>query len=308
MPFVVEPSRVDKAEDSRWLWMRSLRAEFSDDWSDGFSKLVTEAHRLSLASIEDALEDNSPGELIESIRWNDIAEGLTESWLPVLEKTLERGGNAESVRFRQQAEKSLIEKQEGEVVPSFNLRSLFAQEWLSAHGAQLVTNVVDGTSIGIRQAVFEGFTKGRDIRKTARVIRPSLGLTKKGTQAVMNFFDGQLRSGVDVDTAVHRSVAYSEKLLNKRALTIAQTETVTAANEGQRQMWNQFQKANLLDAEQQREWIASVGRRTCTICWGLDGQKTGIDEPWISEEVGPVMNPGIGAHAGCRCTQALVID
>ncbi len=60
-----------------------------------------------------------------------------------------------------------------------------------------------------------------------------------------------------------------------RAEMIARTETLYAANEGQRQGWDQAVDEGLLTGDEKRVWIATSG--ACDICDELDGETTDLD-------------------------------
>ena len=83
-----------------------------------------------------------------------------------------------------------------------------------------------------------------------------------------------------------------------RAQTIARTEAMSAANEGQRQSWAQAQDAGLLPKNARRTWIAAEG--PCPECEDLDGETANLDGEY----------PGGGGegpplHPNCRCTEGL---
>lgn len=85
-----------------------------------------------------------------------------------------------------------------------------------------------------------------------------------------------------------------------RAQLIARTESMTAANEGQRQGWDQAVDAGLLPADARRVWIATdVG--PCPICEALDGNEAMLGEEYDGEDGGY----GPPAHPNCRCTEGL---
>lgn len=85
-----------------------------------------------------------------------------------------------------------------------------------------------------------------------------------------------------------------------RANVIARTESMTAANEGQRQGWDQAVEEGLLPADAKRVWIATdVG--PCPICEGLDGQEATLGDEYDDAAGGA----GPPAHPNCRCTEGI---
>jgi hypothetical protein len=84
-----------------------------------------------------------------------------------------------------------------------------------------------------------------------------------------------------------------------RAQLIARTETMAAANEGQRQSWDQAVEDGLLPSDAQVGWIATSG--CCDECDDLDGETRDLD--------GEYPDPGGDGpplHPNCRCTEGIV--
>jgi SPP1 gp7 family putative phage head morphogenesis protein len=86
-----------------------------------------------------------------------------------------------------------------------------------------------------------------------------------------------------------------------RAEMIARTETMTAANEGQRQGWDQAVESGLLTGDEKKEWIATGDSNVCPQCDELDGTVVGLDEEYPNDG-----GDGPPAHPDCRCTEGIV--
>jgi len=85
-----------------------------------------------------------------------------------------------------------------------------------------------------------------------------------------------------------------------RADLIARTEVMTAANEGQREAWNQASTNGLLSGDEQVAWIAT-DINPCPECEELDGATRDLD--------GEYPDPGGDGpplHPNCRCTEGIV--
>lgn len=83
-----------------------------------------------------------------------------------------------------------------------------------------------------------------------------------------------------------------------RAEVIARTESMMAANQGQREAWAQATDEGLLPADAQREWIATSG--ACPECDDLDGEVVGLDEEYPNDG-----GDGPPLHPNCRCTEGI---
>lgn len=83
-----------------------------------------------------------------------------------------------------------------------------------------------------------------------------------------------------------------------RADVIARTESMMAANQGQREAWAQAADEGLLSADVQREWIATS--EACPECDALDGEVVGLDEEYPNDG-----GDGPPLHPNCRCTEGI---
>jgi hypothetical protein len=82
-----------------------------------------------------------------------------------------------------------------------------------------------------------------------------------------------------------------------RVRTIAHTESMWAANEGQKELWAQAVEDGLLDGDEMQVWIVTPDDKLCPICEEQDGMTVPIGEEF------PTGGPP--AHPNCRCTIGL---
>lgn len=147
------------------------------------------------------------------------------------------------------------------------------------------------------------FKEGLPPRESARLIRSLIGLTERDARAVAKLRATLLERGA-LPAAVEKQTArYAERLLNARAETIARTETMTAAAQGQAELWSQAEAAGLLTGEELREWIVTDDDRTCEICLPMDGQQVAKGENFVDGDGNEVEAPP--AHPNCRCSWGL---
>lgn len=143
-----------------------------------------------------------------------------------------------------------------------------AVEAIRDHGADLIDGISKTTRDDIRDLVEEAFTN------------PDMDVSDLADE-IENIID-------DPD----------------RADKIARTETMQASNDGQLEAWDQAEEAGLLTGDEQKEWIATDGERTCDICGDMDGETVDRGEPFNVD--GDDLN-GPPAHPNCRCTVGLSI-
>lgn len=90
-----------------------------------------------------------------------------------------------------------------------------------------------------------------------------------------------------------------------RADLVARTESMTAANEGQAEAWDQAVEAGLLNGDEKKTWIVADDQALCPICEGLADQTVAMDANFESPDSGEQFD-GPPAHPRCRCTVGLV--
>lgn len=141
-----------------------------------------------------------------------------------------------------------------------------ATQWAADHAGELIDGISKTTREEIRDLVEASFEEQFDIGELASQIADLLGS-------------------------------------DERADTIARTESMKAANEGQRQLWEQAQEEGLLGKNAKQEWIVGDDEKLCPICQDMDGEQVGLDEDFNVD--GEDLD-GPPAHPNCRCTVALV--
>jgi hypothetical protein len=203
----------------------------------------------------------------------------------------------------------------------FDVTNPAAVMWAQRESASLVTRVSAETRVALRAIVMRSVREGITPVNAARLIQHTVGLTARQEAAVAGF-RARLQAlqarpaGAAVETALGRVAnrtlgarlgglvaRYGARLLAQRALLIARTEIMAAANEGQRQLWEQGVAAGEVDrSELEREWIVTDDDRLCDLCEPLDGARAEIGEEFPR---GGGMGPPL--HPACRCTEGLVV-
>lgn len=137
-------------------------------------------------------------------------------------------------------------------------------KWAKKHAAELVTDITKTTRELIRDEVVAAFKEGTTPAQLADILEQIID---------------------DED----------------RAELIANTESMLAANNGQRQAWNQAVDKGLLEGDEKREWIATGDDLLCDECEELDGKTTNLkgDYPDPGGDGPPL-------HPRCRCSEGIV--
>lgn len=201
----------------------------------------------------------------------------------------------------------------------FDITDENALRFIQQHSGALIREVDVATRQGIVDLIDYEFRQGRAPLPTARRIRERIGLTAYQERIAQNY-EQTLRAAIRgeatwaevnayalnpirgpggllesrVDAAVAR---YRQRLLAFRADTIAISETIRAANEGQREAWRQLDARGALPATAEREWLVSD---PCPLCAPHEGERIPLNGSYSSG-----YEPG-EVHPRCRCTEVLV--
>jgi len=181
----------------------------------------------------------------------------------------------------------------------------------------------------VHQSIMDGVRQALSPEDVAANIRDTITLTAQQSQAVANFrqlvetgdpavfaralrdqsFDNLLEMAVDgedlrsdiVDQIVQ---SYADNYLDYRAKTIADTESMRAANLGLRESYRQAVDRGVFPAEAiKRFWLIALDEKTCQLCIDIsdmNDQGVGVDEPFQGPD-GEVDDPP-DPHPACRCS------
>jgi len=244
-----------------------------------------------------------------------LTSTLRASFEKLLFKTLAAGGEAEAKFARN---KGFRTADVGSPIGAlrFDKTNPLATEWAKTRSSTLITNVTNETRAAIRSIIHQSFAQGTTVADAARSIRPLIGLTERSADAVAKLRKAMLdnpgakiwagktairvpKGGADFALINKRAEQYANRLISQRATMIARTETIAAANEGQRELWKQAIGKGLLDKEIRREWFVTPDERACEECVDSNGDVTLVDEPFPNGSWGPPLHPS------CRCAQGV---
>lgn len=202
-----------------------------------------------------------------------------------------------------------------------------AVEAAQQRAAQLVVQISRESQTAIRDVLAQSLAGRLDTKTTARLIRDAVGLDSQRAVALVNYraaLEG-VRSGELAPSDAARALAdqrfrltnlnalkvdqmasrYAENALKARATTIARTETIRAAHDGQRALWDQASEMGLFDRSEARQvWVTTESDRTCEECSALDGEAIGFDDSFASGSFIAEYPP---LHPQCRCDLSLDI-
>lgn len=242
----------------------------------------------------------------------------------------------------------------GSMMFRFDMTNERAEKWLKEQSSGLISRVQDETRQNIRNIMTEGMQAGRNPRNVAldivgrydpqsgKRVGGIIGLTRnqenwvrsartKLEQLDETYFDMKLRDA-RFDETVRKAIAsgkqlpvetvdklitrYKDNALKARAENIARTEMAQSLNQSEYEATKQAVDSGAIRAQAvTREWDSAGDSRVRPAHKIMDGQRVGLDEPFIAPDGQRLMFPGdvsLGASAdltaGCRCRVKTVID
>jgi hypothetical protein len=210
----------------------------------------------------------------------------------------------------------------GSVTYRFDVLNPRVLDWIDQGAAALVTEIGEETRAALRELIRRAWLEGIDVPTQARLIAQFVGLHSRQAGAALNLqkrltaaalkpFAGKKSLTPKEVAAVAAALAkvqatvdqYVARARRQRAVTIARTETIRAANMGQQLLWKQAADQGLLvPGLTRRRWIVTRDDKLCPYCRRLVGVTVGLDEPFPTE-FGPRLTPPL--HPRCRCAMAL---
>lgn len=202
-------------------------------------------------------------------------------------------------------------------VAEFDRSNPEAVKWARRRAAALVAGIPTETRIAVRMAIAQGISHGITPGATALLVRGLVGLTRQQAASVVDLHSrlssaspgSWVRVGTRAVRVPKRGMApaeiaaaadrYAARLRRRRAMTIARTETVNAANQGQLMLWRQARRKGQIPKNAKRRWIATMDSRTRDKHRALHGVTVELDESFPGG-----IEPG--QEPNCRCTQGLV--
>lgn len=212
---------------------------------------------------------------------------------------------------------------------AFDLLNTESVAFIQNYGFNLIQQVSQSVRDAVRQVVDRAFREGGHPYVQAREIRNFIGLTANQQAAVANYrwaLENGDRIALDralrdrrFDPSVARAIRdssrlpqwridqmverYRQRMLLRRAQTVARTESLRASNMGQQTLWHQAVQQGLMSQQTKRRWHTGEDERVCPRCADLNGVEVGIDEEFAPG----IMNPP-DPHPSCRCNQYIVVS
>lgn len=191
-----------------------------------------------------------------------------------------------------------------------------AATWAYEEAGKLIVEITSTTRQVVSMLVTRSQLEGWPPPRLAAEIRRHVGLHSRYSNAVLTYQRGLVAQGLPGGRIAELVTGYAERLKDARAMLIARTETLAAANHGQQMLWQQAYREGFLDPRYvRRKWVVTRDDKLCERCAQMATEErtyAGLFEPfagvnkvagqWIEQ---PVMTPPL--HPGCRCAMVLEV-
>lgn len=280
-------------KDPEWRAIHGVANQKQQEMRRAFQRGISQfADEITIAELQRAFEAGDLAAVDAAIPWDDLPAQLEDMADTILE-TVENGARA-SRRYLPDAIQAQLR---------FDLLNPRSVEYIRQYRFNLIRQVAEETQQAIGAIIERAFQEGLHPYRSARLIKPLVGLTERHGRAVMRYHAQLLADGIPLPRAEEMAKRYANRLHTYRARNIARTETMRAANAGQQLLWEQGVEEGLINpARTEREWIVTPDDRLCEFCEPMDMQRVGMDEDFQSE-LGPVHEPPL--HPSCRCAISL---
>lgn len=172
------------------------------------------------------------------------------------------------------------------------------QNWIANHTGSLITSITNEQVAAVKAMIGRTVDGKYTVDELSRVLRPCIGLNERQSVANLRYYetirDNLLNQNprMKVESAQKEArdmaMKYAERQHRQRAYMIAETELVTAYNQGNEQAVLQAQETGLLGAIR-RVGLTADDERVCGKCTAKHRQELKIEDgipPW---------------HPRCRC-------
>lgn len=308
------------------------------------ARAIEERVAAGVARALNWLTGKAANDVIDALTGQEVSGEAAAAALPrgdftnELDSRLRPLNTAFTMGARETANSNLPPGSEGRdkvIAVSFDLRNPAIDKALNDYRFGLIQQITDGQEATIRSVVQAAMLEGLPPAVMARRIRDTIGLTEAQAQHVLNYrreleqgkigaltralrdrrYDAVVASALDGRTTlsgeqVDRMVeAYRRRYVAYRSMTIARTESLRAANAGQRAVIEAAAAAGDLDNMIIRKtWLSTEDDRVRHTHAQLNGQSVdGMETPFVTSKGNRIRWPQDDQAVAeetinCRCT------
>ena len=287
-------------DDPMFVLIHAIADKLEPRLRRGFIRAVKDAKsKISVGFIERQLVSRNIVAIVAALPWDALTESLGETATTTIRQALTGvGGPTATIAS------DLLGVEIG-----FSIESPAAVEWLGSYLPRFLEGVENVSRDAIAKQLARAFDaeEGFAPSELARRIKRSIGLTDRQLIGMERFearLIAQEVSPAQIEVRVNRMV---QAKIRQRAITIARTETIRAANQGQKLVWEQAVRDGHVTrtAVKQRWMVTPDDRLDEETCEPMEGQLVGLNESFVTGTGSGVEGPP--AHPRCRCGVAVEI-
>ena len=195
----------------------------------------------------------------------------------------------------------------GRLEAALQVQSPFVHQAAEQLTAKLITNVTEETRQAVREVIRQAWMDGLPPKEAAPLVRETIGLSKRQAKQ-LQAYSRNLQGEPDERKLTSQ---FARRLHQQRALVIARTETLTAANRGQQLAWQEMRAKGVLPSGFRQVWITTPDDRLCDTCAPMSGQTVALNQQFVSSERGVLPSERVAyvggvtesppLHPQCRC-------
>jgi hypothetical protein len=288
----------DKANDPRFALIHRIADKLEPSLKRAFlTSMLKFQGKIALGALEAAINVGKIPAIVNSLPWGVLREELGAHMSRMLRSAISSVGGAVATEVNATLGIDI----------GFTLESPLSVAWQKKYLPSFLKDVERVSRNGIAAKLQQAFSTegGMSPRQLAQAIKRDVGLTERQMAGVDRFHTRLVNQGVSPAQIETRVARFSAAHRSRRALTIARTETIRAANQGQRLVYEHAVKEGhaKLKSVRQRWLVTPDDRLDIEICEPMEGQVVGLREPFIDGAGAAVDGPP--AHPMCRCAVSM---
>lgn len=254
--------------------------------------------QVTQQAVRRVLESKDSSSLVSLSEWQ---RSLLAMWTPLFSRQMLQHG-----RLALQNVRKVVRKAPGDADADFSLDNQFARKWIDTYPLDLITNIGDTTRDAIQGVLEEGYVTGLSPDQQASLMKDFIGLTPRDAAAVGSMAESMVEGDYSDEEIDAQCGAYADRMLEQRAMTIARTESLRAANQGELAGWQDAQDRGILDDQAQKMWYTiAEGNGACRVCEDELSDQTVDMQESFSCSLGDIDCPP--AHPNCHCRMRVVV-
>lgn len=252
--------------------------------------------KIDLQEVSKLIAEGKLDQVESIIPWKEMDDAF-EGLESVTEKAVASAGVKSIVNFPKVVRPGV----------NFNLNNPRIQSWMKRHTGELILRIQEETRNSVRRIITEQVIQAKSPLESAKRIKNVIGLTEQQALALEKRRTKLIADGNEGLGLEQKIGKFRNDMIEQRAENIARTETMTAVNQGQKEVWEQAQEDGIIEPESMKTWVVTPDDRLCPICLEMEGKSVLIGDPFYVPGTGQNIDRP-PAHPSCRCAMTLEVE